>query len=70
MAGRKLGSKNKQKALVRYKHGNIDLMAVILLKDKQVDGEMWRDYKKVDTHQASLKGNVISFDVGVCESQW
>ena len=69
-AGRKLGSKNKQQAPVRYKHDYIDLMALILLKDKQVDGEMWRDYKKVDTHQASLKGNVSSFDVAVWASQW
>ena len=70
MAGRIKGSKNKQKAPVRYKHDYIDLMAVILLKDKQVDGEMWRDYKKVDTHQASLKGNVSSFDVALWVSRW
>ena len=68
--GRKLGSKNKQKALVRYKHDYIDLMAVVLLKDKQVDGEMGRDYKEVDTHRASLKGNVSSFDVAVWVSWW
>ena len=70
MVGRKLGSKNKQQAPVRYKHDYIDLMAVILRNDKNADGEMWRDYKKVDTHQASLAGNVVSFDVALWVSQW
>ena len=68
--GRKKGSKNKQKAPVIYKHGNIDLMAVILRNDKNAGGEMWRDYQKVDTHQASLKGNVVSFDVAQWVSRW
>ena len=70
MVGRKLGSKNKQQAPVRYKHDYIDLMALILLKDKQADGEMWQDYKRVDTHRASLKGNVSSFGVAVWVSRW
>ena len=68
--GRKLGSKNKQQAPVRYKHDYIDLMAVILRNDKRVGGEMWQDYKKVGAHQASLKGNVVSFDVALWVSRW
>ena len=70
MSGRTKGSKNINHAPVTYKHGVIDLMAIILLRDKDADGELWRDYQEVDTHLASLKGNVISFDVAVWVSQW
>ena len=70
MRGRAKGSKNKASLPARYKAGYISFMHVLLLRDKEADGVMWREFKEADRNRGAMAGNVISLDVALWVSRY
>ena len=64
------GMKTGAKLPSKYKAGYVSFMHVLLLRDKEADGVMWREFKKDDKHKGALVGNVISLDTAIWVSKW
>ena len=70
MRGGKRGQRTGIQLPSMYKPGYISFSHVLLLRDKEADGEMWQEFRGDESNKGAMAGNIVSLKNALWVSGW